>query len=418
MFRSATHARSPLFWPRHLLLLIGLPGLVALVGCEPTPTAKPATTAPVAAVDLNPDPQLTALTQQLWQQGGGLLERANSQAIALNQAVATLLADPSESQLAAARDAWRLAHRDWRAFGPLLMLGVNNPGLFNSLEQWQFAIDAWPIQPGFLDYFAGYEQSGIVNDLALPIAAAELRQQHGLTDISDVAIGFHAIEYLLWGEAKGLQPGQRPVADYLPGTSISQAQQIAGLRVIDLPTNRRRDLLRLLCQLLVDDLAAMQKQWNDPNGTLHTSYSELQGQSRAQLLANASAAWLQAEQAQLKRIATPPAGDIVEVPEWHNAFSGSANSELAEGLTTLETLFLKPDTSLGPWLMPSANQQRLAADMLALRTQLTTANTTLKGKPLDAALAKLSALESALSASGNTGPDSTDPGIEPSSSGD
>src|SRR5690606_17067548 len=177
-----------------------------------------------------------------------------------------------------ARDAWRRAHNAYMEFQLLSALSGSNPGLFGALAEYDFALEAWPIQPGYLDYFDVYSHSGIVNDMALPLTAEAVREQHGLTDSSDVSIGFHALEYLLWGEN-----GERPLADFAPATPDA-AQEEAGMRTVDLPSNRRRALLRLLSQLLMDDLREFKQAVENPNGLLRRAYLTLPPESRVELL--------------------------------------------------------------------------------------------------------------------------------------
>ena len=77
--------------------------------------------------------------------------------------------------------AWIAAHGDWLEAS--LLLG--NTGV----------IDAWPIEPGFLDSIPHYNHSGLVNDLTIQINSETLRQQHQITDDSEVALGYHVLEY-------------------------------------------------------------------------------------------------------------------------------------------------------------------------------------------------------------------------------
>ena len=106
-------------------------------------------------------------------------------------------------------------------------------------------IDAWPIQEGFLDSLQYYPTSGIINDLTLSIDRETLRNQHGITDAEEVSLGFHAMEFLLW---------DRPVADFVEQTGLTEVQTSRGLGLHQLSNNRRRETLKLISTLLYEDI--------------------------------------------------------------------------------------------------------------------------------------------------------------------
>ena len=64
-------------------------------------------------------------------------------------------------------------------------------------------IDAWPIETGFLDSLPDYPGSGIVNDSTLDITSTSLEEQHQYTDESEVALGFHVLEYYAFERSLG-----------------------------------------------------------------------------------------------------------------------------------------------------------------------------------------------------------------------
>lgn len=116
--------------------------------------------------------------------------------------------------------------------------------------------------PGFIDSVQGYPHSGIVNDASLPLDAANLRGQHGLTDDADVSIGFHVVAFLLWGEQRqSPQLPPRPATDYLEVKNWEDSN--TDLPVAEHPNNRRRRLLTLTLQLLAEDSQALLQQWQE-----------------------------------------------------------------------------------------------------------------------------------------------------------
>ncbi|MGH1372688.1 MAG: imelysin family protein, partial [Cellvibrionaceae bacterium] len=223
--------------------------IILLAGCEKQsdqPAQDAEETAP-SAPHIAPQ-ALAQITTRTWQQGREITQTIEPALLALQRATQTLTADPSELNLTNARKQWHQAHQQLMRLQPFFTLGHINPGLFKQLEHAQWQLDAWPIEPGYIDYFDVYKHSGIVNDIALPVTADAIRQQHGFSSDSDVAIGMHAIAYLLWGEKQ-----QRPASDFA-AQAPSASEQKNGLGGADLPPRRRGALLNLLLSLILDDL--------------------------------------------------------------------------------------------------------------------------------------------------------------------
>jgi putative iron-regulated protein len=181
---------------------------------------------------------------------------ADSYATALNDglhlkgAIDALIANPNDDTLVRARDAWVNARRSWEqteAFrfydGPVDVADAETGEAGPLLR-----LEGWPVDPGALDYAEENPTAGIINDMKLALTRRTLldRQvQQGST--RTVTTGWHAIEFLLWGqETNAGDPGDRPATDYLPGQ----------------PNNdRRRTYLKLAADLLVDDLRYLVESW-------------------------------------------------------------------------------------------------------------------------------------------------------------
>lgn len=204
--------------------------------------------------------QISSADPLAWNYDGGPQQRAyaervhrdygeaHRQALKLQQAVDGLLAAPSATTLAAARRAWieaRPAYLLTEAFrfydGPIdFDPRSGRPGPESRLN-------AWPLNEAFIDYVRIDAGAGIVANPALPLTRETLVERDQVTDEADVTTGWHAVEFLLWGQdfnADG--PGTRPASDYLAGDPVRE---------------RRRTYLRLVVQLLVDDLAQLAQDW-------------------------------------------------------------------------------------------------------------------------------------------------------------
>ena len=141
----------------------------------------------------------------------------------LDDAVAALIAKPSEETLAAARAAWKAARIPYQQtevyrFGNAIV------------DDWEGRVNAWPLDEGLIDYVdAGYGTESDENKLytANVIANTSIEingQKVDATNITpeflsgtlqeaggieaNVATGYHAIEFLLWGQdLNGTGPG-------------------------------------------------------------------------------------------------------------------------------------------------------------------------------------------------------------------
>lgn len=177
----------------------------------------------------------------------GKYTQAHKDALSLQAAVDAFLADPAEQNLARARQAWlksRDSYGQTEAFrfyeGPIDFAGKDG------LEGPEGRLNAWPLDEAYIDYVKDNPKSGIVNNPGVDISKESLSQKNQADDEADVATGYHAIEFLLWGQdfdANG--PGARAATDYT-----------------DTPENqRRRQYLKVVTDLLVDDLKFLEDAW-------------------------------------------------------------------------------------------------------------------------------------------------------------
>ena len=151
---------------------------------------------------------------------------------ALDAAVEALIAEPSEATLAAARDAWKAARIPYQQTE---VYRFGNP----IVDDWEGRVNAWPLDEGLIDYVdAGYGTESDENTLytANVIANPSIEINGETVDATEitpeflsgtlqeagdieanVATGYHAIEFLLWGQdlnATGPGAGNRPHTDF------------------------------------------------------------------------------------------------------------------------------------------------------------------------------------------------------------
>ncbi len=187
---------------------------------------------------------------------------------ALQEAVNALIAAPSDATLNAARAAWVAARVPYQQtevyrFGNAIV------------DDWEGKVNAWPLDEGLIDYvdasyggptdeneFAAlnvvanpsFELSGETIDaseITPELLAETLHEADGIE--ANVATGYHAIEFLLWGQdmnGHGAGAGNRPYTDYLQGDDCTGGN-----------CDRRAQYLNAVTELLVSDLEWMAAQW-------------------------------------------------------------------------------------------------------------------------------------------------------------
>lgn len=187
-------------------------------------------------------------------------EDSYNAALNLKAKIDAFVATPTAANFTACKDAWkasRIPYGQTEAYrfyeGPID--NANGPeGLIN----------AWPMDESYVDYISTNATTGIINDpVGFPVitrAVLEAANENG--GETNIATGFHAIEFLLWGQdlsASG--PGARPYTDYVTGvggTALNQA--------------RRGTYLKVATDLLVDNLLELVNEWKT-GGAYRTTFT-------------------------------------------------------------------------------------------------------------------------------------------------
>ncbi|MGF0537625.1 imelysin family protein [Agrobacterium sp. ES01] len=185
----------------------------------------------------------------------------------LDSAIDALIATPSEETLEAAKAAWIAARVPYQQSE---VYRFGNP----IVDDWEGKVNAWPLDEGLIDYVdASYGSESDSNSLyvANVIANPSIKINGEEVDASkitpdflantlheageveaNVATGYHAIEFLLWGQdlnGTGPGAGNRPYTDY------DTANCTHG------NCDRRADYLKSASTLLVSDLKEMVDAW-------------------------------------------------------------------------------------------------------------------------------------------------------------
>ncbi|MBC3951335.1 imelysin family protein [Pseudomonas folii] len=184
----------------------------------------------------------------------------------LRTAINEFLATPNDKTLKAARDAWVAARV------PYMQTEVFRFGN-TIIDDWEGQVNAWPLDEGLIDYVAKDYQHALGNPGATAniIANTEVQVGEDKVDVKEitpeklaslnelggseanVATGYHAIEFLLWGQdlhGNEAGAGERPASDYIEGAGGTGGHN-----------DRRRAYLTAVTDLLVSDLEEMVNNW-------------------------------------------------------------------------------------------------------------------------------------------------------------
>ncbi len=198
---------------------------------------------------------------------------------ALATAVDALIAEPTEAKLEAARTAWKAARVPYQQTEAYRFGNA-------AVDDWEGKVNAWPLDEGLIDYVdASYGTESDANGLYVlniianpkveisgqqvdateitPALLSDTLQEAGEIE-SNVATGYHAVEFLLWGQDLN---GTGPGAGTRPATDFDTANCTGG------NCDRRAAYLAAATELLVSDLRDMVASWA-PGGEARTALEE------------------------------------------------------------------------------------------------------------------------------------------------
>lgn len=245
----------------HNTALLTTLGCLLLSGCDKPPETSPSSSEAkpqkVEAQPLLSAQKLQTANNNLFAQGEEAIDSSVEAAQNLSAAINSFLSTPTNENLTQAQQQWITAALAYRKFFFNKQIALVDPGAFANLNKADFRIGTYPIQPGFIDAFGDYKYSGMVFDVGFELTKESLSHQHGLTDVSEVVLGIYAIEFLLFNV-----DGKRDASDFAPGLKLSQSDKDNGYqKAAELPNNRRREILRLQAEILLDDLKQLKTFW-------------------------------------------------------------------------------------------------------------------------------------------------------------
>ncbi len=175
---------------------------------------------------------------------------SHAAALDLKMAVDDFVMDPTEPKMAAAKAAWKASREPYlltevyRFYeGPIDVEPGGPEGLLN----------AWPLDENHIDYVDGSPTAGIVNNTDIELTPESLEAQNELDGEANIATGYHAVEFLLWGQdVSDTDAGARPHTDYISGEGGTAANQ-----------DRRGTYLQVVAGMVPTHLEGLVNAWAD-----------------------------------------------------------------------------------------------------------------------------------------------------------
>lgn len=162
----------------------------------------------------------------------------------MQKAIHAFLAKPSQATQDAARQAWL----DAREFYGQTEAFRFYDGPIDNEDGPEGQINAWPMDESYVDYVVGDDNAGLINNRKVAITKKRLADLNEHDGEENISTGWHAIEFMLWGQdLSDTGPGARPFTDFIDGKKPN--------------ADRRRTYLKVVTELLIDDLQSVADQW-------------------------------------------------------------------------------------------------------------------------------------------------------------
>lgn len=163
---------------------------------------------------------------------------------AMQTAARAFVAQPSEPTLAQARKTWLTAREFYGQTEAFRFYG----GPIDDDNGPEGRLNAWPMDESYVDSVSGRPSAGLVNNPKFTITKKNLIAQNERGGEENIATGWHAIEFFLWGQdLSDTGPGERNFEDFVDGKAPH--------------ADRRRQYLSVVTDLLVDDLSKLTQAW-------------------------------------------------------------------------------------------------------------------------------------------------------------
>ncbi|MCU0468040.1 MAG: hypothetical protein MUF58_05515 [Arcicella sp.] len=233
------------------------------------------------------------------------------------------VSNPTQAKFEACKIAWKDARIPYGQTEGFRFYG----GPIDNDDGPEGLINGWPMDESYVDYVDGFTNTGIINDLSKypTITKSVLKTANENGAETYISTGYHAIEFLLWGQ--DFNPngaGQRPYTDYLTtgGTAKNQA--------------RRGLYLKVAAELLVDNLESVKAEW-ETNGKYRKDFLAMEADKAISMI--------------LRGIATLSKGELAgermtvaltnqDQEDEHSCFSDNTHVDIYMNFKSIQNVYL------------------------------------------------------------------------------
>lgn len=223
----------------------------------------------------------------------------------LKAALQALIDSPSEATHLGAKQAWLAAREPYGQTEVFRFraspIDDTNDDPSDGEDGPEGSINAWPLGEGLIDYVktgndfgadqieVSSHQTGVMGSIPpnniiqsdITIDDALLDNSATAEDEHDVIAGYHAIEFLLWGQdlsadgsadtkdARDATPGQRPYTDFVDGAECTSGDTVETDPVV---CQRRGQYLIVAVDRLIRELSDVRDAWK-PGAAYHTAFT-------------------------------------------------------------------------------------------------------------------------------------------------
>lgn len=254
-------------------------------------------------------------------------EDTHQHAIDLKEEIVTFISNPTEQGFEKAKEAWLIARETYgqteayRFYGGPID-GENGP---------EGQINAWPLDEAYIDYVAGSENNN-VNIINSPekfpeITADFIASMNEKGSETNVSSGYHAIEFLLWGQdlSEGPGAGERKYNDYLDGEEAT-AQN----------ARRRKTYLLETVDLLLRDLKAVKEEWKPNQQNYRAEFVSNSDKSIEKIVSGLG----KLSKGELAGERMFVAYDLRSKEDEHSCFSDNTHNDIIANATGIQNVYL------------------------------------------------------------------------------
>jgi putative iron-regulated protein len=246
------------------------------------------------------------------------------QTLQMQKEIELFLDNPNPATLNAAKVSWTQARK---IYGLTEVFRFYQGPIDNAQTGVEGYINAWPLDESYIDYVVGQENAGIINNQKdYPIITKEvLLSLNGRDGEANVATGYHAIEFLLWGQDLSITgPGERSYTDFAQNAFTKN-------------TARRRTYLKLVTELLIEHLQQVTNAWDLQEGSYRQTWnSEASVESLKKIFTGM--VYLSGDELKNERLNVPYETQSQE--DEHSCFSDTTVNDLIANQKAIINVFL------------------------------------------------------------------------------